>query len=75
MALLADLKTYGEEMILKYKEAVQSVGSVPSARKRKRGTGKFWEKNNEREKSGIERGGTPKVYYARVMIEVWDKRE
>ena len=61
-------------MLAKYKEAGQLVGSVPSARKRKRGTGKGREESVATEKLGIEKGDTPKGYDARVLVIEWDKR-
>ena len=68
MALQASLKAYGEERLVKDKEAGHIVGSDISARKRNRGTGKGQEKNVARDKFGIERGDTPGRNNARVPV-------
>ena len=59
---------------MKGKEAGQLVVLVPSTSKIKRLSGKVTEWRDTMEKSGIERGDTPKGDYARVTAEVWNKK-
>ena len=61
-------------ILLKYKEAVQLEGTVLSTSKIKRGTGKGLEERATPDNSVIERGDTPKEDYARVPVELSNKR-